>query len=261
MRLSIRLSVASILLILAVSAFAICTGDKDSIDPSLRNYDGTIGDKYRIRATLAIIGNKIEGVYFYSTHLKDIHIKGMITDGTRITMDELDSKGNTTGRFEGNFPEYDPKGKFGSNKLRCEVIVGSWSSIGKPDIKLPFSLSLTSETGGTLKNLYSAAGAKNDDLIHRNAKRFCDAVKSGDKKTVASCIDYPIKVTLQKGKKTIGNSKELMDNYDLIFLPPYVEAISKAIPRNMFARDQGIMLGNGEVWFNADGKVIALNNF
>jgi hypothetical protein len=27
----------------------------------------------------------------------------------------------------------------------------------------------------------------------------------------------------------------------------------------MFVRDQGIMLGNGEVWFGADGKVIALN--
>jgi hypothetical protein len=28
----------------------------------------------------------------------------------------------------------------------------------------------------------------------------------------------------------------------------------------MLARDQGIMLGNGEVWFSATGKAFALNN-
>ena len=29
----------------------------------------------------------------------------------------------------------------------------------------------------------------------------------------------------------------------------------------MFVRDEGAMLGNGWVWFGADGKATALNNF
>ena len=33
------------------------------------------------------------------------------------------------------------------------------------------------------------------------------------------------------------------------------------MPRNMFVRDEGAMLGGGSVWFGADGKVIAFGNF
>jgi hypothetical protein len=60
--------------------------------------------------------------------------------------------------------------------------------------------------------------------------------------------------------KTIRNGEELMSRYGDIFSRPYQKAISEAMPRNMFARDQGIMLGRGEVWFGANGRVIALNN-
>ena len=36
--------------------------------------------------------------------------------------------------------------------------------------------------------------------------------------------------------------------------------IKSDVPRLMFARDQGVMLGGGEIWFRPDGKVIAINN-
>jgi len=42
--------------------------------------------------------------------------------------------------------------------------------------------------------------------------------------------------------------------------PEFQKAIASAVPRNMFVRDLGIMLGGGEVWFGPDGDVIALNN-
>jgi hypothetical protein len=32
------------------------------------------------------------------------------------------------------------------------------------------------------------------------------------------------------------------------------------MPRNMFVRDQGVMLGSGQAWFDARGRVVALNN-
>jgi len=143
--------------------------------------------------------------------------------------------------------------------LRCDVIVGSWHKIDAAQ-KLPVYLSLEDGAAGSLGHLYAIAGAQDDSLIHRNALRFWQAVTMGDKATVASLVDYPVKVHVAGALRTIRNRKELMSRYDAIFSPAYRKAISQAMPRNMFARDQGIMLGRGEVWFGADGRVIALNN-
>jgi len=48
-------------------------------------------------------------------------------------------------------------------------------------------------------------------------------------------------------------------NWERIFSPSYRKAVSQAVPRAMFANDQGIMFGSGEAWFNSDGKIIAIN--
>jgi len=239
-----------------ISARAICTYSHFS--GWLFNYDGTIGEKSRVRVTLTESNGELAGVYFYSTQLKDIRIRGRIVDGTRTVLEEMDSSGRITARFEGDFPGRDPRGGFGKEKLNCEVIVGSWHKIDAAQA-LPVYLSLENATSGTLTNRYAVAGAKDDALIHRRAYQFREAVTKQDKTTVASLIDYPIEVRLAGVRKTIRGPKELIAQYDAIFSNVYREAIATALPRNMFARDQGIMLGNGEVWFGANGKVIALN--
>ena len=225
----------------------------------LWNYDGTIGDTLRVRMTLVLRGEQVDGMYFYASQLRDIPIKGKIANGTDIVLDELDGQGKVTARFEGKFAERDPRGRFGDSKLECETIVGVWQKLDSPR-QLPVYLSMDNGTAGTLTNRYGPAGADDDQLIHRNAFRFWDAVKRNDRKTVASLIAYPIKVTLSARTRSIRSSAELIANYDAIFSPGFRQAIAEAIPRNMFVRDQGIMLGSGQVWFGPDGRVIALNN-
>jgi hypothetical protein len=238
-------------------AKAVCTGS--DLEPGwLWNYNGTIGDKYRVRLTLTVTHGEVSGVYFYSTQLKDIRVAGRVSDGRRLDLDELDAGGKVTARFEAEFPEHDPRGTVQGTR-HCEVIVGSWHKIDAAQ-KLPVYLSLQDGTSGTLTHMYAVAGAQDDSLIHRNAFRFWQAVTMGDKPTVASLIDYPIKVHVAGTLKTIRTRDELLSQYDAIFSPAYRKAISAAMPRNMFARDQGIMLGRGEVWFGANGRVIALNN-
>jgi hypothetical protein len=207
---------------------------------------------------LTLTGGEISGLYFYSTQLKDIRLAGHVSDGRRIDLDELDVAGKVTARFEAEFPEHDPRGTF-RGTLHCEVMVGSWHRVDEAQ-KLPVYLSLDDGTAGTIGHRYAVAGAQDDGLIHGNAFRFWHAVTTGDKTTVASLIAYPIKVHVAGKLKRILTSDELMSQYDAIFSPAYRKAISEAMPRNMFARDQGIMLGRGEVWFGADGRVIALNN-
>ena len=66
--------------------------------------------------------------------------------------------------------------------------------------------------------------------------------------------------TLPAGIRRLRTPAERVAHYDAIFSDVCRAAIAQALPRNMFVRDQGVMLGKGEVWFNADGKVIALNH-
>ena len=108
--------------------------------------------------------------------------------------------------------------------------------------------------------MYQIAGASDDGIVNRNAFRFWQAVTKGDKSTVASLIVYPIKVHVAGSLKTIHDRNDLLTHYDAVFSPGYRAAIAAEAPRDMFARDQGIMLGSGEVWFGRDGRVIALNN-
>lgn len=226
----------------------------------LWNYDGHIGDKYRVRMTLVFAEKEVSGLYFYASQLKDIALKGWVMDGTSLVLDELDSSGNVVARFEGKFSDIDPQGRFGGSKLECEIIVGSWRKPHSSE-SLPIYLSQESGTDGDLKNRYALAGAADDTLVHRNVYRFWNAVRMDDRKTVAASIAYPISVQLPAGKKRLHGSAELTALYDAIFSPEYRKALSEALPRNMFVRDQGIMLGHGEVWFGPGGKVVALNPF
>ncbi len=226
----------------------------------LWNYDGSLGEKHRVRMTLVFIGEEVSGLYFYASQLRDIVLRGNVRDGTDILLDEINAAGNVVARFEGRFQERDPRGRFGDGKLECEAIVGTWSKLDGSG-ELPFHLSLESGTAGNLANRYAPAGAVDDKLVHRSAYRFWDAVRRGDRETVANSVAYPISTNLHGGRKRLRSPAELIANYDAIFSSKYRQAISSALPRNMFVRDQGIMLGTGEVWFGPDGKVIALNHY
>ena len=244
--------IAAAVVILPMTAHAACKHSESG----LWNYGGEIGLTHKVRMSLVFDGDGIRGLYFYATQLHDIRLTGRITDGTTIVLDESDALGKVVARFDGGFVEHDPRGKFGNSKLKCETIVGTWHRLDSAK-KLPVYLSLDNISGGSLANRY---GGKDDGLIHRGALRFQNAIKGGDRAMVASLIVYPIDVELSGRKKRLRGPRDLLASYDTIFSAKYRAAIANAIPWNMFVRDQGVMLGNGEVWFDADGKITALNN-
>jgi hypothetical protein len=102
---------------------------------------------------------------------------------------------------------------------------------------------------------------RDDEVVHRGAARFWRAVKAGDRATVAAQVRYPTAVTLDGKVRRLTGPKDLLALYDGVFTPKFVGAILESTSRYMFVRDQGAMLGSGWVWFGADGKVTAINNF
>jgi hypothetical protein len=256
-----RLLAAVVLLAAALqapSAAAACLRDEPGY---LWNFDGTIADKLPIRMTLVFSGGKLEGVYSYRSQLRDIRLRGRIEGGKTLALDELDDAGRVTARFEGEFVTRDPKGRYGDSELACEVIVGGWRKVGSAEQPLSFYLATDGATSGSLRHRYGAIGVRDDEVVHRGAARFWRAVKAGDRATVAGQLRYPAVVSVDGKPRRLKNQKDMLAVYDAVFTPKFVAAILDSTPRHMFVRDEGAMLGSGWVWFGADGKVTALNNF
>jgi hypothetical protein len=250
-------ALAGLILIATIgSANAEC---RQSAPGYVSNYEGTIGPGYRVRVSLVFQPEgRLEGEYFYASKLRDIPLRGAITDGRDVTLEEIGASGKVTAIFTATFPERDPGGPFGDSPLQCEVIRGTWQAVGS-DKALPVDLRMESATAGSLAHRYQAIGVADDEVVHRRAQAFWRAVQHGDKRGAAAQVRYPIDVIVNGQRRRFANAGELRAAYDEVFTERFREAIARGLPRNMFVRDQGAMLGDGAVWFGADGRVIALN--
>ncbi len=243
--------------LLPLSGRAVCT-DQIWKPGWSSTYDGTIGP-YRVRFEIAQTGGQITGYYFYVSQLKDIRLKGAVADGKQIFLQELDAEGRPEAEIRGAFAEKDPRAQL-SGDLTCDIITGVWRK-GDGSADLPVFLRMIASLPDPHGRRYEVAGASDDETINRAAETFRKAVMNGDNQTVVSMIRYPITVYISHQKTTIEDRRDMLANYDVVFSPGYRNAIADSIPRDMFARYDGIMLGDhGEVWFDERGRVTALNN-
>jgi len=240
---------------LPAPSLAACT----KVQPGwLWHYEGQMAGRHRIRMTLVFGPGEITGVYFYATQLKDIALRGRMLDATRVVLEELDSAGRPTARFEAEFPPVAPDSRYGSSPLQCEVLRGVWRREGA-EVGLPVQLEMEAGHAASLRNPYAAIGARDPQALHRRAQGFWRAVRQDDRVGAAGFIRYPLRVDTAAGPRRYTSAEQLLADYELVFTPPLREAIAQGLPRNMFVRDQGAMLGHGQVWFGADGRVTALN--
>ena len=248
--------IAYLCMLLPAMAGAACLRDEPG---SLWNYEGMLGGKFRVRMSLVFAGPRVEGVYFYASQLQDIRLRGRIEGGTRIVLDELDAAGAVTARFEATFPPRDPGTRYGDSPLECEVIAGTWRRLDGAN-PLAVYLAAESSTSGSLGQRYAILGVQDDEVVNRGAQDFWRAVKAGDRRAVAARVAYPITVQVGGKRRRLGGPGALLEVYDAVFTPAFRRSIEAAMPRNMFVRDQGVMLGSGQAWFDARGRVVALNN-
>lgn len=105
-----------------------------------------------------------------------------------------------------------------------------------------------------------------NDIVEFNIfyKSVLIAFRNRDNKAIASLIRYPIKIEI--GKKTI--SVKSQKEFSHIAKKALCENFIKLIlceSQNLHCMPKGIMLGDGELWFNTDikngdWKIIAINN-
>ncbi|MEM9092840.1 MAG: hypothetical protein AAGC93_29450 [Cyanobacteria bacterium P01_F01_bin.53] len=80
---------------------------------------------------------------------------------------------------------------------------------------------------------------------------------------VSDLVHYPF-TTYDSGEplKTYESSAAFLEDFRQVVTPTVIEAMSNAQYSELFSNYQGVMIGNGEVWFdqvNQDLKIKAIN--
>ena len=216
-------------------------------------YEGTLGSN-RIGLTVLRRGNQIEGGhYFYQKFLRDIPLDGRI-EGSRVKFTE---KG--AGAFDLHFVG---NGSDGGQPLDFENSIGmegTWTSTdGAHSYPVSLRGSAVKDADGSPR--YGDVTKESDAAFEEQVQSFYRALLNGDKKTAARYISYPLRVNLAARKeKKLRNSTELLEQWDKIFTPAFVDKLRQDLPHDMFVHDGMAMLGHGEAWF--DGKGLAVVNF
>ncbi|QHW33304.1 hypothetical protein GZH47_22590 [Paenibacillus rhizovicinus] len=75
------------------------------------------------------------------------------------------------------------------------------------------------------------------------------AIARGDKAEVANHILYPLRVNGASGTELIQTRGEFVKQYDAIMTKQVRNAIASQSFDQLFINYQGVMVGNGEIWF------------
>lgn len=84
------------------------------------------------------------------------------------------------------------------------------------------------------------------------------AVGTHDVTELATMVSYPLVVN---GKATVPNSEYFEKHYNDIFTKKVVAAVKRQKYGTLFGNDQGVMIGNGELWFSGVCRNTSCNHY
>lgn len=88
------------------------------------------------------------------------------------------------------------------------------------------------------------------DSYERVFKALQQGVASEDRAAVATLMRYPLRVETAAGKREIADAAAFQRDYAQIITTPVAQAIAAQSFDTVFANQQGVMIGSGQVWLN-----------
>jgi hypothetical protein len=79
---------------------------------------------------------------------------------------------------------------------------------------------------------------------------FRSSVLSKEVEKVSSHINYPLNWYSADGVKTIDSKEQFIEQYHNIFTTHLYSIVNDQKFESLFAKDAGVMFGQGEVWFS-----------
>jgi predicted component of type VI protein secretion system len=104
---------------------------------------------------------------------------------------------------------------------------------------------------------------------HARYRSFFDALKKavseGDKAAVAAMVDYPFQARIGGKSVKIRDAAHFVADYDKVVTAKVKSALHAQGYESLFANWQGVMVGDGEIWFSGVGdaneiKITAIND-
>jgi hypothetical protein len=96
---------------------------------------------------------------------------------------------------------------------------------------------------------FDAAGIGSDSIVFAFLHSLQRGVAANDSSAVARLIAYPLRVNALSGTYKVPNRAAFLGRYRQIFTPKIREAILAQVADSLFSNWQGVMIGNGDVWF------------
>jgi len=125
---------------------------------------------------------------------------------------------------------------------------------------LPALASPVTEMNNTLDTLFG-----DHARYHAFFDNLKKAVAAGDKAAVAAMIEYPFQASIGGKSIKIRDTAHFIADYDQIITAKVKHALQGQTYETLFANWQGVMVGDGEIWFSGVGdadviKITAIND-
>lgn len=140
-------------------------------------------------------------------------------------------------------------------KSFCWLLVGASLVFATPGLA-----QTVADTDAALDGVFGA-----HDPYHQFLKTLQKAVAANDKAAVAALIDYPFQARINDKATKLKDPAHFIADYDKIMTSKVRHAIANQTYAGLFANWQGVMIGDGEVWFsgvggNAKIRITAIND-
>lgn len=100
-------------------------------------------------------------------------------------------------------------------------------------------------------NKYSAAGIDDPAGFEKYFYEVQELIARDDREAVARNLNYPVDLNINNKTVTIKNVEEMLQQYDTVFTQDVKKAVAEQKVENLFVNANGIMVGNGQIWFGA----------
>ncbi|QQE79866.1 LppP/LprE family lipoprotein [Alicyclobacillus sp. SO9] len=164
------------------------------------------------------------------------------------------------------YPVYNKNDSFANPTGTPVTITYTWkNSKLVPNKPYPKQFQANTHLSSTLASrMKNVAGISNPAAFVQGFNQLRSDVAQGDKTKVASFVSYPIRVTIDGKLQTITNAQGFIQNYNLIMTHKVKSALLAQQVNKLSANDQGVMVGNGEVWLEQHSSskctIFAINN-
>lgn len=222
-----------------------------------------------------IMGDQYTTVFDGNINFETIHM-AIFRNGNELNAfytisDAEDTETNLTGTIDINTASFTLsnedesitfQGLIKPGTQKGDILTGIYHN-SRDKVSVNLDLKLSHSIASTLDNRYPFVEAATED-IENFAKEIKLYIKNDKKNELAEMIQYPIMVKIHYGNKIIHTPEEFIQSYEDIITDYFKYKIDVSHSRYLFSNDLGVMMGNGEIWFNSwkdkGLKIHAINN-